>query len=525
VNAQVQSQAIALDAPIEGWDAYSSLDNMPPTAAIILDNLIPGPGRVDTRKGSLLYVDLGTAAPVESVASLDNESLSKFLCASDGGLFDITDNQSVVTLQPTTTFSNDRWQHKNFRKSDENGILILCNGVDNTQIWGWDGGVDFSTTRDLIDTNVVGTDFIGVEVYKGRAYYWKDNDNAFYYAQAGSYEGDLKKFDLGSFTQRGGKLVMITTWTQQDSGDGRDDFIVFVFSTGEILVYQGDDPDAGGFWEMVGRYLTAEPLSVRGRDKYGSDIIIMTKDGYVNLATIVQKGRTSDVPEFSRMIHNAIKQRVNSREDLYGWDCSLFPKEGLFVFNVPLSNETFEQHVLNTVTMRWCRFTNVNVNCLDVHDERLFGGTADGKVLAIMEGANDQGIPIDFTALYGFNYLGNPGVQNLLAAQIISTHPDPSFIQINGFADFNFPVAFDAVQAPQGLGDQGVWSVAPAPGTGGSLWDEDFWSVTDTPFTTKGWQNCSAYGYAVSLLVRFALVDLSVAWRSTGARYYYAGSH
>lgn len=528
----MRSNVINIDAPVEGWNAFDSLDNMPPTAAIVLDNLIPGPGRVQTRPGTFEYYDLGTGVPCETVASLHSANESKLVAASAGGVWDITDPtvvqvlaaaQASEELAPPGTFSNDRWQTSNFRKADENGILIMCNGVDITQVYD-PTKIAPDKFKPVLDDLGVVADFIGVEVFKGRCYYWKDNDDAFYYTDAGAYQGDFNRFPLGAFVQKGGKLVQITTWTQQDSGDGRDDFLVFVFDTGEILVYQGDDPGGIGFFEMVGRYNTAPVLSVRGNDKYGSDVIVMTKDGYVDLSSIIQQGRTSDVPQFSRLIHDAIVKETSIRSGLFGWDCRLFSRAGLFLFNVPLSNNSFDQHVYNTVTQRWCRFKDINVNCLAVHQERLFGGTQDGRIVAMLEGTSDEGQPISFTALYAFNPLGDPGNNKAMtAAQVLTTHSSPDYIQMTGYSDFAVPV-ITPVQVPADE-TQASWSIDPAQPAQpiGSYWDEDFWATGGT-FTTKGWQNVSAYGYSVALLVRFAKVNSAVSWRSTNIRFHTAGA-
>ena len=505
------SQPISLDAPIEGWNAFHAKDNMPPTAAIILDNIIPGAGRCDTRRGSYEYIDLGTAAPVETVFSFNGLTSKQLVAASSGGIWSVDDTPASTQVAAAATYSNDRWQCRNFRKADESSVLIMCNGVDNAQIY------DGTTIRDMVDTDAVGTDFIGVEVFKGRAYYWKDDDNAFYYAQAGSYEGELKKFDLGTFIQQGGKLTLIATWTQADSGDGRDDYLAFVFSTGEIIVYQGDDPDTTGYWEMVGRYVTAEPLSVRGSAKYGADTIIMTKDGFVTLSTILQQGRTSDVTAFSMLIHSAVTDATAQYVSNYGWHCTLFQRDGLFIFNIPISEDTFEQYVMNTVTKRWCRFTGINVIASCVHQEALYGGSADGKVIAMLEGTSDLGQQIEFAALYAYQQMENPGTQkHLVAAQIISTHPKPSLIELSGYADYETPV-LAPLTVPATI-NAAVWDIAD--------WDLADWADDDTSgLTTKGWQNVSAFGYGVSLLVRFALISESVTWRSTGLRYSLAGAH
>ena len=80
----MKSIATSIDAPIGGWNTFDSLDNMPPDAAIILDNLIPSAGTVDTRGGTIPYADTFTGQPVETVASLDTNNTSRLVVASAG---------------------------------------------------------------------------------------------------------------------------------------------------------------------------------------------------------------------------------------------------------------------------------------------------------------------------------------------------------------------------------------------------------------------------------------------------------
>jgi len=511
------STVISIDAPVEGWNAFDGLDSMPATAAVILENIIPGAGRADTRGGSDVFADTGTGDPVESIMPLNGNEEYFLIAASGGGLFDITGG-SVSTLVAEETYSNDRWQHSNFRKQDESSVLIMTNGEDSTQVFN---GVSVSNLVITGSTGLPNSQFVGSLLFKGRMYYWFDNDNSFWFAQAGSYQGVLKEFDLGSQTQLGGHLVAMSSWTQQDSGDGKDDFLVFLFSTGETLIYQGDDPETIGFFELVGRYQMGEPMGVRGFTKYGSDLIVMTKDGYVALSTIVQQGRISDVPAFSRLIHTAITERTSSKSDLFGWECVMFQREGLFIFNVPLSGTTFEQHVMNTVTQRWCKFTGLNPICLAVQDSRLYGGRPDGTVNELLSGTSDAGVAINFSCLYAYNGFDNYGYQKLLtAAQIISTHPNPSEIELSGFADYDSLPNLSPLPG-QAATDECIWGLESG---GGSVWDEDYWVADDNVATTKGWQNVSASGYAVALLVRFALTNDRVTWRSTGLRYYMIGA-
>jgi hypothetical protein len=534
------SNVVSIDAPIGGWNAYDSLDNMPPDCAVILENLIPRAGTVETRLGTLTYGDTETGLPVETVASLDADIGSLLVVASAGGVWSMSDAPVTVRAGATDlikaagTFANSRWQTRNFRKLDEEGVLIMCNGEDPVQIFEEPYGpinlvpAGFAYV-DANDETIPGPDtpFIGVEKFKGRCYYWADNDDAFWYTAAGSYKGNVQKFNLGAIAKLGGKITLITTWTQQDSGDGKDDFIVFVMSTGEIIVYQGDDPESEGFFEQVGRYVTAEPLSIRGVDQYGSDTILMTKDGYIALSTIVQEGRVSDVPAFSLLISSAITDKTRFNADYFGWEGTLFAKQSLMLFNVPNlpDGSQCEQHVMNTVTRKWCRFVDINVSCSTVHKDRLFGGAFDGTVLAMLEGTSDLGGAINFIALPAFNYFGVPGNNKFISAcQVITTHSNPELIELTGFSNFNFQVP-PPITVPI-LKESAVWSVDPAepPQAVGSFWDEDYWAIVASPFTTKGWQNVSAYGYAVSVMVRFSKLNDSVIWRSTGIRFNPAGS-
>jgi hypothetical protein len=175
--------------------------------------------------------------------------------------------------------------------------------------------------------------------------------------------------------------------------------------------------------------------------------------------------------------------------------------------------------------MKWCRFNSLNTPCHEIFDGKLYGGTLDGKVLHLLDGTSDQGNPILFEAIPAFNFLGDAGNHKVVsAAQVITTHSKPVAIQLTGIGDFNIPT-FQPVMTPSG-GVPATWSInPPTPPVGlGSFWDEDYWARGDQPFTTAGWQNVSAFGYAVTVAVRFSKVNESVRWRSSGLRFHIVGA-
>lgn len=112
--------AIAIPAPIGGWNARDSLDAMPPTDAIKLVNWIPRAGYVQSRGGYAIHA-AGLGGPVPTVVPYRGLT-SKLLAAADGEIFDVS------TSTPSslgTGFTSDRWQTANHSTK-----LIFVNGED-----------------------------------------------------------------------------------------------------------------------------------------------------------------------------------------------------------------------------------------------------------------------------------------------------------------------------------------------------------------------------------------------------------
>jgi hypothetical protein len=177
--------------------------------------------------------------------------------------------------------------------------------------------------------------------------------------------------------------------------------------------------------------------------------------------------------------------------------------------------------------MRWCRFTGININCLITHTESLFGGAQDGTVHILLETTSDNGASIQFTGMPAFNYFDNPGIhKHLVATNFISTYQQPGSVVITGYADFDVPGVIPPVNPPA-VTIPSTWAINPPtpPSVEGSFWDTDFWSSGTPSFGTyQGWQNVSAFGYAVTVLIRFSQGSDIVGWRSTALRFYEAGS-
>lgn len=493
-----------LDAPTGGLNGFNSVDAMPPTDAVVLDNWLPRSGYLESRPGYVRHSgDLG--GPVETLLAYKGITTRKLIAGANLNLYDITNGG---TLSIGSGYTNNRWQGATI-----NNNLILCNGADPELAY------DGTTLTPLDYTGstppITPGQFIGTVIFKGRSYYWKESDTSFWYAQAGSYQGELNEFDLGPVLGLGGKIVSMFVWTM-DSGTGPDDILCISTDVGELVLYQGDDPGNVGFFEQVGKFEMPDPLSIRGNMKYGSDVILMTIAGYVNLSTVLSTDTLSDYPAFSRKIARFVFEAGNQYAENYGHEC-IQTERGFLIFNVPVKDDEFIQYVRETSTGNWCRFTNWDAVTFEAFEEETYFGGHDGYVKRVT-GFNDNNESITLDALPAYNYFDSPGTQkHLVAAQILSTFPQPKLIGLTGFADFTIP-NLQNVQAP------------PMQ-TGGVMWDTVLWNTSNwfrsggqAAATTKGWQNVSAYGFAVTLAVQMKVNAQQVIWRQTILRFKEAGA-
>jgi hypothetical protein len=496
---------IGIDSPTGGLNAFDSVDNMPPTDAITLDNWIPRSGFCQSRPGeSRFTTDLG--APVESLLAYKGIAERVMLAATGGQLLDVTAGGAGVLID--SGFANDRWQSTMI-----NDVLVIVNGADPEQ--AFDGTTLTPLDYTGSDPAITPGEFIGTTIFKGRSIYWKKAGTSFWYAEAGSYQGELNEFPLGPVLQLGGNIVSIFTWTL-DSGTGPDDMFCAVTDVGELILYQGDDPSNVGYFEQVGRFEMPDPLSIRGQMKYGSDVILMTSTGYVNLTTVLQTDQVSDYPAFSRKIARLVFPIGELYGANFGHECILSDL-GVLIFNVPISDTESIQYVRNASTGMWCRFTEWSALTFLVFNDSLYWGGRDGYVHKV-GGNSDNDLPISLTALPAYHYFEDPGNQkHLTAVQILSTHPDPKLIGVAGFADFDTPV-LPNISAPSG-GVGTKWNT--------SKWNTFKWTQTGVGQgvkTTKGWKNVSAFGYAVTVGVTMKIATQEIIWRQTGLRYNRAGA-
>lgn len=354
-----------------------------------------------------------------------------------------------------------------------------------------------------------------VNSFKGRVYYWAENAQAFWYAAAGSYQGALAKFDLSSQITRGGYIVQMVTWTL-DSGSGIDDLAVFIFNTGEALVYSGSDPGDVNDWSLIGRFQIGEPLGPRAHAKTAGTEIILTRDGYIDLSAALKDGRYSEKSAYSAKIIRASKEAPAQYGTFWGWEAVLYPAGQMFIVNIPTSDTSAIQHVRETSTGGWCEFSGWDARTFCVFRNRLFFGDASGNVCLADAGTSDNGERILSWGIPAFNALGSrANRKQLTACTVASNILNPASFVYDGLADFSTGLRSIMVDDQSTTG--GEWDV--------SDWDTAEWDTGASNDTTTriGWKNCHAIGFSLTVSVRVNQRAQRVNWYSTNIRFRKAG--
>lgn len=470
------SLEVSLPAPVKGWNARDPWPEMDRAEAIQLDNMFPEFDGVRLRRGYDAHAT-GTGS-VLTLHSYRYGALNKLLAFSNGNIWDVTSTGAATSLD--STVSTGIWSVLNFGP-----YAIMVNGTDTPR--KYDGTAVTTTT--YTGTGLTPEGFVGVSSFKNRLFFWEANSLAFWYGGTQNIAGNLEKFDLSYIAALGGKITALGTWSI-DAGDGIDDVFVIILSSGQILIYQGTDPGDANAWALNGIFQIGEPISERGLVKFGGDLVIMTADGYTPLSRALPLGRTNNSVSISDKISGAVKEAVRINKNSTGWQAIQYPKGGYLLFNVPTGIGGFDQHIMNTSTGAWCRFTNQPAQCWAVHSDNLYFGAANG-VYRADSGTADNGADIQFDARTAFSQMAAQGRQK----RWTMVRP---VMRISGQIPLSIRLSIDygtvepSAATTSGSAPGAIWDVA--------IWDVDFWGP---PFTIRrNWETVSGIGYTASAWIR-----------------------
>jgi hypothetical protein len=354
-------------------------------------------------------------------------------------------------------------------------------------------------------TGVDSSTFINVNLFKNRLYFTQKDSLTCWYLDVNAISGPASPLFFGGIARNSGYLQAMGTWTI-DAGQGVDDYAVFVTSMGEVIVYNGTDPDDANTWLLKGVWQIGQTFSRRCFYKWAGDLLLLTQGGLVPLAAALQSSRLDPRVNLTDKIFFAVSEATTQYFALDGWQINFFASENMLILSIPTGNG-MEQYVMHTITKSWAKFTGIQAYCWEVSGDAdmHFGG--DGFVGEFYRTNSDAGTNIVATAQQAYSYFNTPGQLKrfTLVRPILQTDNGLPTVLCGISVDFDTVPLTNQIAFNPLINQIGLWDVA--------RWDEANWG--GGLVTTKIWQGVSGLGFSGSVNINVASQGIQLHWAST----------
>jgi hypothetical protein len=424
---------------------------------------------------------------------------NKLFAVSDGKIYDAT-SAGAVGAAAVSGLTNSKFQYVNIT-TPAASYLMAVNGADKLRTfdgstWHTDGdGSPYNITN--IDTATVSN----ITLFKNRIWLTTNDTLKVWYLPVNSIGGAAVALDMTSIFQLGGYIMAGMTWTL-DAGYGVDDYLVFITSNGEALVWRLTDPTTPTGISQIGLYKVGAPIGRRCYTKFGGDLLVITQDGVVPMSGALQSSRLDPRVSITNKIQYAMSSAISTYGANFGWSLLYYPKENQLILNVPISVGTQQQYVMNNITKSWCNFTGWAANCWELHlDDPYFGG--NGYVAKAWNSNADDNADIAGFSLQSFQSYGTAlQKQCKMIRYHLQTDGTPS---IFGNVNVDYNLADEAAQLNFSVSNYGVWD--------SGLWDAAEWGSGLVP--SADWQGATNIGYTFAPLIKTATQGIQLQWVAT----------
>lgn len=476
-----------IPASMEGINAVTSLALQSPAECVYTYNLISQDLGMVVRTGFEEWANgwtgsiAKTAIPFEGHQDADD----KLFTANDEGIWDCTTEGTVAPTQvltwAVTGGEAGYCSYQVFTNDGNDMFVLLCDRVNGYHVY-----TQTTDTWAAVATGAGANQIAGVAatlldyvmVWKNRVWFVeKDSSNGWYLDIATLY-GTATKFNFGSQFRQGGALRMLYNWSL-DGGLGIDDLLVAVSGAGDVVVYQGTDPDTAATFALTGSwFIGGVPKGNRFGAEFGGEVYILSVYGLLPISQLLNGSSTNDPNTYlTAKISPFIRQVMTEyREDL-GWQVVIHPEDAQLNIDTPQDtirgNVAFVQYFGNQA---WSMVRGVD----KFHTVNWRGKTyftlGDRNSLAIKRGNKDNvwideatdGVPapIEWSILTSYQNMGEPARYKrcqYIRPQFIADAL-PSF---SVAARYDFDIAEEGAAPALPVVQGGLWNI--------SNWDDAVW--------------------------------------------------
>jgi len=417
---------------------------------------------------------------------------------------------TLTTASPHGLLTNNRVTISGASSSEYNGTFVITKTGASTFTYVMatapaSNATVVGTYTTIGITGVDSSTFINVNLFKNRLYFTQKNTLSCWYLPVDSIGGAASPLYFGSIARNGGYLQAMGTWTI-DAGQGADDYAVFVTNLGEVIVYNGTDPSSILTWALKGVWQLGQTFNRKCFFKWGGDLLLLTQDGLVPLASALQSSRLDPRVNLTDKIYFPISQAATNYYANFGWQINYFASENMLILNIP-TNDGMEQYVMHTITKAWARFTNIEAYCWESSGDNTMHFGGDGYVGNFYVDTADDGNNITAAVQQAYSYFDSPGQQKrfTMVRPILQSQGGVPAVLCGLSVDF------------QPIDNLGAVSFNPSTQTGSTWdtakWDENIWS--GGLITTRVWQGVTGIGFAGSINLTAAAQGIELHWAST----------
>ena len=490
-------------------NSVSPAGRLPPGDCLLRYNLIPAEYGLRVRLGSREWVTGLDGEPytlLPFTGSASGGAANKLFACTSTGIWDVTSSTAaptqVVAFGVVDTTSGWGTSVVFVRAAGAGHFLLYCDESNGYFVYDEVGGTWTQPTMGGGAgqvANVNPADLVFVTVWKNRVWFVERDCGSAWYLDLDSVYGAATEFNFGKDFKAGGDLRGLWSWTGT-AGAGLDDALVAISGGGDVIVYQGTDPDTAGAFGIVGRWdIGAVPVGRRIAHPLGGDLLIMSSMGILRASTLDTSSSKPSQYETARISNLWNKKQISYRA-LRGWGMALHPEDATLIVIVPVQDgaET-EQLAMGIEAKAWSQYRDLQMGvCAVPWDGTLYYGSIDGRVLK-MTGYVD-GITladpsaydtIQWALLTGFTDLGSPVQKRvqMLIPNLLSESP----VSYVTRAKYKWDLT-EIIDSPEAVSANGesLWDVA--------TWDSGLWSGEYTP--TQGVKGAAGVGREFAVAIR-----------------------
>jgi hypothetical protein len=506
------ANSYTVPASVNGINALGPLMGMAAEDCISCSNLMPSEYGMELRQGYKewsynLSATLPTTYPVNTLIGFEGQAEDadedRLWGVTEEGIWDITTEgddapAQVVTFTPppgvhaggfgtSIETTNDAGRRYLQYADEANGLFQYS---EDTGLW--EDPTDLTAAFDGSPDEFVLAEVAFVMSWKNRIWYIMRSSGDAWYLPPDQISGVVKLFTFGSKFTHGGEMKALYNWTV-DGGSGVDDMLIAISRGGDILVYQGVDPESIATFSLVGSWYIGElPESRRIGLSVGGELYVLSTAGIVNLRDLLKgeelTGTTLSGSPAARL-SRLLRPLLSEFKDSHVWAMEVYPAEDFLQIVIPYSVQRDAlQFNQNLDTKAWGSWTGVPINCSTSWNGRYMIGDINGRIwehTGVLDGVELPtrvnaflGEPVSFRVLTSFQPPGGASSLNHIVTLIRAVGLTGGNINLNLAAayDYAIPDGFSSPPVVQ-RSNTALWGLSdvPPPDPEYAIWDNSEW--------------------------------------------------